>query len=336
MSSFRATLALAALAWTLPWVPAALAQHPVSFGQQAPCSKAALAMKPRVDITTPSLNVRRQATAASRKLTSVQEGQQFDVLGFAPGQAIGGEEIWFLLKLGAGEIGWVSAAFVSPAVQRRLPAPDMETSNPELYARPGKRQRDGTLFWPYRFYWDSPVSNGGCPGFVNGDKAEFDADLADDQIRLLVQEYDVDVIISLACREHMTALVDRLGRHGKPVPEQESIRLWVNDKYYPRNRKTFLHLAKLAEDKRLYIHCRHGSHRAVVASMAALIGAGLAHSLGDALLRSRGHLGSFKPSYARPLFRHIVRFALEQGLEVEPRYLEFAGLPEEVEVSHGP
>ncbi len=70
--------------------------------------------------------------------------------------------------------------------------------------------------------------------------------------------------------------------------------------------------------------------------MAALIASRGASSLGDALLRSRGQLASFRPGYARPLFRHIVRFALEQGLEVEQKFLDFAGMADDEEVTRVP
>jgi uncharacterized protein YgiM (DUF1202 family) len=330
----------------LPWavlltlsvfVPApAYGQSPISFSAPAPCGRAGVALKPRVDITATDLNVRSGASAKAAKITSVQGGQQFSVVGFAPGDVIDGEERWFLLRLEKGTTGWVSARFAQPAQQLRESPGDLQSTDPNLYAKPGRRKRDGTLFWPYRFFWSSPVSNGGCPGFHDGDEKDFDPELAKEQLRVLGQEYGVDMIVSLACREHMAALTTRMTRHGQTSPEQESLRLWVNDKYYPRNRKTFLRLGQLSKEKHLYIHCRHGSHRAVVATMAALIASNSASSLEDALLRARGHLASFRPGYARPLFRHVVRFALEQGLEVEQKYIDFAGMADDEEVTHAP
>ena len=327
-------LALAGLLLVAP--NGANGQSPISLSASSPCGRAALALKPRVDISATSLNVRAGASARATKLTTVEEGQQFDVLGFAPGDLIDGEARWLLLRLDGSTTGWVSARFAQPALHLREPPGGLRTTDSDLYAKPGRRKRDGTLFWPYRFFWSAPVSNGGCPGFHDGQETKFDSDLAREQLRILGREYGVDMVVSLACREHMSALTSRLTRHGEAHPEQESVRLWVADKYYPRNRKTFLRLGQLAEEKHLYIHCRHGSHRAVVATMAALIASDGASSLGDALLRSRGHLASFRPGYARPLFRHIVRFALERGLEVEPKFIEFAGLGEEEEVTHAP
>ncbi len=311
-------------------------QSAIHFSAPAPCGRAGVALKPRVDISATSLNVRTDTSAHSNKLTSVQEGQQFSVLGFAPGDIIDGDANWLLLQLDGSTAGWVSARFADPAMQLYQLPGDLQTTDPDLYAQPGRRQRDGTLFWPYRFYWAVPVSNGGCPGFHDGEETDFDPDLAKEQLRILGQEYGVDMVVSLACREHMTALSTRLDRHGVDHPEQESVRLWVDDKYYPRNRKTFLRLGKLAEEKHLYIHCRHGSHRAVVATMAALIASHGASSLGDALLRARGHLASFRPGYARPLFKHIVRFALEQGLVVEQEYIDFTDMGEDEEVTSAP
>ena len=334
--SFSKCLWLLALPW-LALVPVvARGQSAVHVASPAPCGRAGVALKPRVDISASSLNVRAGASARTDKLTSVQEGQQFPVLGFAPGETIDGDSRWLLLQLDGSTAGWVSARFAEPALQiYELPG-ELQTTDPDLYAQPGRRQRDGTLFWPYRFYWAVPVSNGGCPGFHDGVETDFDPELAREQLRILGREYGVDMVVSLACREHMAALSTRLDRHGVDHPEQESVRLWVNDKYYPRNRKTFLRLGKLAEEKHLYIHCRHGSHRAVVATMAALIASRGASSLGDALLRSRGQLASFRPGYARPLFRHIVRFALEQGLEVEQKFLDFAGMADDEEVTRVP
>jgi len=321
----------------LALIPAvANGQSAIPFSAPAPCGRAGVALKPRVDISANSLNVRAGTSARATKLTSVQGGQQFSVIGFAPGDVIDGDGRWLLLRLDEGSTGWVSARFAQPAMQLHEPPGNLQTTDPDLYAKPGRRKRDGTLFWPYRFYWAIPVSNGGCPGFHDGEEKDFDPELAKEQMRILGQEYGVDMIVSLACREHMSALTSRLTRHGQAHPEQESVRLWVADKYYPRNRKTFLRLGELAEEKHLYIHCRHGSHRAVIATMAALIASDGASSLGDALLRARGHLASFRPGYARPLFRHIVRFALERGLEVEQKYIDFSGMADDEEVTHAP
>ncbi len=326
----------ALLCLLLLWISPAIAQTAVPVSAAAPCGRGALALKPRVDVATESLNVRSAATSQSTRITTIQAGQQFAVVGFAPGQPIAGDDGWLLLQLDQKNRGWVSGQFVIPAEEPRLPPAGLQASDPNLYASPGKRQRDGGTFWPYRFYWSTPVSNGGCPGFVSGDPADFDPQLANEQMHVLAEEYDIDMVISLACREHMTALAKRMSRRGEDVPEQESIRLWVNDRYYPKNRATFLRLGELAQERRLYIHCRHGSHRAVVATMAALIAADRVSSLEDALLQARGHLESFRPGYARPLFRHVVRFALERGIDVAPKYLDFAGMSDEQEVSHAP
>jgi len=57
--------------------------------------------------------------------------------------------------------------------------------------------------------------------------------------------------------------------------------------------------------------------------MGALIASGQVKTLGEAMRRADGRLKSFKPAYARPFFKQIVRYALQKGVVVEDVYRDF-------------
>jgi len=182
----------------------------------------------------------------------------------------------------------------------------------------GERKGAGTEHWPYRLFLTETISNGGCPGYVSGSNQEpFKRDLALKQLKALASEHGITMVVSLVQRDQIASLA-------KQVPlAQEAWKMHTEDRNYQRNVKLFEHVAELSKTHRVYVHCRHGTHRAVIVTMGAFIAAGKAKSVGEAFRLADGHLGSFQAGYSRPYLRHLVRYAREKGIVVEAMYKDF-------------
>ncbi len=298
-------------------------------------------MQRKCRVEASCLVARGQPNTDGKRLDCIEKGTVLAIVDQKIGETSHGNSLWYRVVHGKNEIKWVSAYYVSDwtgdATQSTKELRDDEAAAPkstesekqerataaleEVVRRKGR----GTKRWPYRFLPAGRISNGGCPGYTVGGVGDFDASLARAQLRSLHTNYGIEVVISFSHRGSMKSVGRRLSQETDGGLRQESIKLYLEPRNYKRNVKTFEYLGNLSKKNSLYIHCLHGTHRAVLATIGALIASGQVKSFGEAMAKADGRLESFKPGYAKPFFLQIVRYALQKGIDVEDVYREFAG-----------
>lgn len=182
----------------------------------------------------------------------------------------------------------------------------------------GKRFGEGTTEMPYRvLFTKEGIANGGCPGYLDG-KGKFDASLAESQMRGLYAK-GIRIIFSLVRGSELRPVIEKLKAEGLEI---EHVATHLNTNSYDlaaRNKKIF---AQIAGMKSVYVHCRHGAHRAVVATTGALLKRGSVSSLGDAFHRAGGNLNNFKGrAYATPMLSQLIQYAKKLGIPVEDEFI---------------
>ena len=295
----------------------------------------------RCRIEASCLVARSEPSTDGKRLDCIDKGTVLVILEQTVGEEIHGNSTWYRVVHRKNEITWVSAHYVTELIadgaqSAKVPLGDENAAGTSTAGREQEakhtiveedveRKGRGTKRWPYRFLPAGRISNGGCPGYSVGGVGDFDARLARTQLRSLHKNYGVEVVISLSHRGSMKRVGKRVARETDGALRQESLKLYLDARNYERNVKTFEYLGELSQRNSLYIHCLHGTHRAVLAMIGALIASGQVKTLGEAMRRADGRLKSFKPAYARPFFKQIVRYALQKGVDVEDVYRDFAG-----------
>ena len=177
------------------------------------------------------------------------------------------------------------------------------------------RSGKGSVETPYRaLFTKEGIANGGCLGHLDG-HSKFDPELAEAQIRSLKAK-GIKAIFGLIDVKKIQPIAERLG------VEQVVTHLNASsNRLTARNIKIFEQLAGM---KDVYVYCRHGAHRAIIATTGAFLKRG-ATSFGDAFRRAGGELMNFRGfAHAIPLLSQTVEYAKKQDIPVEERYLKVA------------
>ena len=179
------------------------------------------------------------------------------------------------------------------------------------------RSGKGTDRLPYRFLTAAPgVANGGCLGYLDG-KGEFDPELAKSQIRSLAKN-GVKNIFSLYGGSKIKPIVAQLANEGLDIAQFNAHLNTDSATLTEHNIRIFERLAKL---ENVYIHCRHGAHRAIIATAGAMLKKG-APSLEAAFTQAGGKLSNFiGRDYAVPMLSQLIEYSQKLGKPVEEEFL---------------
>jgi hypothetical protein len=118
---------------------------------------------------------------------------------------------------------------------------------------------------PYRYFEGyNGISNGGCPGYPGGNNdGPFNIELAKNQLRNLYNN-GVKNIVSLAKRNEVKSAISELKKEGIILNQ---IIASVDNTGKQKNIKTAKEILSQLNNKKTYIHCRHGTHRATTMSV---------------------------------------------------------------------
>ena len=170
---------------------------------------------------------------------------------------------------------------------------------------------------------ESTIAVGGRPGCLESQKASYDIKKAKSQIKSLVEDRGIDVIVSMDSKKLIKNAVKELRKEGiNVVHEGYSFRL--SDSVHKKNIQLFEKLGKyINEGKSIYIHCRHGAHRAPSTTVGALLASGKVKSLGEAFYLAGLKLNNYTKNRKREN-QHIgqlARYAASKGIPVETTML---------------
>jgi len=200
----------------------------------------------------------------------------------------------------------------------------------EINFKLGKRGGDGNSKTPYRFLavkLSNPdtgtshlLTNGGAPGTKHpSNKSDiYRKNWAKSQMRELYNK-GVRVVVSFASRQKMPIIMKEL--------REEGINMTHIVKRYPKKAADYEELfgkigKYISDGVSVYVHCKHGTHRAPAGTAGGLMASGRVKSLGQAM-----KLAGLNPyKYPSPdnghwdgeiILKHLFHFAKKQGLKIE-------------------
>lgn len=188
------------------------------------------------------------------------------------------------------------------------------------------RNRSATAERPYRTFIspDGNVLNGGCIGYGSGKGGTYSSELARSQIESLA-DMGITRIISLTY-SHDEGRADLR----KLFAEYDTRGVIQHEKWdHPFRAKHFEAMGEIIRSGQpVFIHCRHGAHRAPVVTMGGFLASGQCSSFDDAFKKTGAGLASFDARNSGnaggpKLFRRVVQYAIDQDIPVEEEYYEF-------------
>jgi|19_taG_2_1085344.scaffolds.fasta_scaffold20141_6 hypothetical protein len=139
------------------------------------------------------------------------------------------------------------------------------------------------------------ISKGGAPGYmgkING-KATFDTKRAKRQVRSL-HGIGITTIVSLDHCNYVKRILKSLARQGIDI-KQICMKIRSGERGYLKNPKVYDMVVSLVQNgENVYIHCRHGVHRAVTAFTGALLTMDEALSFEEAFKEAGGNKRNFR------------------------------------------
>jgi protein tyrosine phosphatase (PTP) superfamily phosphohydrolase (DUF442 family) len=175
------------------------------------------------------------------------------------------------------------------------------------------RSGRGTEEVPYRaLFTKEGIANGGCLGLIDG-YSKFDPELAEAQIQHLKTK-GIKIIFGLIDVKRIKPITKKVGVEYATACLNAS-----NDHLTAHNIRIF---EQLADMQGVYVYCRNGAHRSIIATTGAFLKKG-AESFGDAFRRAGGELINFRGfDYAIPMLSQAIEYAKRLGITVEQRYLK--------------
>ncbi len=161
------------------------------------------------------------------------------------------------------------------------------------------RAKVGDNTRPYRYFEGAHgISNGGAPGYKDG-HGDFDQYLAVSQLNAL---YDsgVRTIVSLSKSKEVANAIKMLEvRDGKVLKQ---ITGHISNTKRNNNIKLAQKVASSSKAGNIYIHCRHGAHRAPTLASDVMLAKGYATTKSEAFAKAGVNKGDFNSDTERALY----------------------------------
>ncbi len=198
--------------------------------------------------------------------------------------------------------------------QMQLSAAQVETSVSSA------RNSRATDQLPYRTFGTGNVYNGGFIGFEGGSKTAFSRRRAESQIKYLYSR-GVRTIINLASEngEETRQVREIISSLGFAIDYQVKV-VNVSDDFNDNKALFELVGAKISDGKGMYIHCRHGAHRAPFLTAGGFLASGKVTSLGDAFSKAGLSTKKYEEIKATKLLKQLIDYADSKGIAVEREY----------------